>query len=108
MPHLRIRGLASDAVARLSRELPARLAAITATDVSSYTMEWIPSQFFQQGEACQPLVMVEVLWFQRNESTQDDMEACIREHLLAETQLSVAVIFIGLDKRGYYRDGRHF
>lgn len=108
MPHLRIRGLDPEQVARLSEWLPTALAKLTQTDESAYTTEWVPSQFFQQGKACNPLVMVEVLWFQRNEETQDAMEACIREQLMAITKLSIAIIFTALDKRGYYRDGRHF
>ncbi|MBT1445482.1 DUF1904 family protein [Shewanella sp. JM162201] len=108
MPHLRVRGLAMDAVARLSKQLIPELAAITQSDEASYTLEWIPSQFFQQGEVATPLVMVEVLWFQRNETTQDALAACIRTHLTAETDNGIAVVFLALDKRGYYRDGRHF
>ncbi|AZQ10544.1 DUF1904 domain-containing protein [Shewanella khirikhana] len=108
MPHLRIRGLEQAEVARLSETLPAALSRLTQTDESAYTTEWIPSQFFQQGKACRPTVMAEVLWFQRNEATQDAMEACIREQLMAYTQQGIAIVFIALDKRGYYRDGRHF
>jgi hypothetical protein len=113
MPHIRIRGLKQETVASLSRTLLHALASLCGNNETSYSLEWLPSTNYRDGQLVPSTPMVEVLWFPRNKETQQAVEACIRHAIFAETRLTqqieqLIVMFIELEPQAYYRNGQHF
>jgi hypothetical protein len=113
MPHIRIRGVKQEAVANISRTLLHALASLCGNNEASYSLEWLPSTNYRDGQLVSSTPMVEVLWFPRDQETQQAVEACVRHALLAETRLTekiehLIVMFIELEPQAYYRNGQHF
>lgn len=109
MPHLRIRSLDSDQVAKLSTSLVAELAEITGAPADNFTLELVQTQFFQGGEVVASFPFVEVLWFQRPQAMQDACAVLITKRVKdVVPEQDVVVVFTELAKDGYYENGKHF
>lgn len=109
MPHLRIRSLGSDQVANLSTSLVPDLAEITGAPIDNFTLELVPTQFFQDGKVVNSFPFVEVLWFERPQAIQDACAVLITKKVreVAPGQ-DVVVVFTKLAKNSYYENGMHF
>lgn len=110
MPHIRMRALSEDHVAKLSGILAQDLAAAANTPEDNFTFERIDTQFFLKGKATKSFPFIEVLWFAR---PQEDKNACARiitEHVkeLVGKEEDVVVVFKELAKESYYENGKHF
>ncbi len=109
MPHLRFRSFTAEQILKLSVSMPARLAECMETTPDNFTFELIGTQYFQAGLKASADPMIEVLWFDRGQATQDKAALKITE--LARQVLAseyIAVVFISLPKSAYYENGKHF
>lgn len=109
MPHLRFRSFSAEQVQKLSASMPAPLAECMETTSDNFTFELIGTQYFQSGKAAMADPMIEVLWFDRGQATQDKAALKITE--LAQQVVAsdyLAVVFIALPKTAYYENGKHF
>lgn len=108
MPQLIFKGIKEDTVKKLSMDLPAKLAKITDTQEDWFTMEYLPVRFYVKGEASDSYPVVNVNWFDRGESLQDEVALEITKAVQSEGYEMVDVIFNLLEKRCYYENGEHF
>ncbi len=109
MPHLRVRSLTPDQVAKLSTSLVSDLAEITGAPVDNFTMELVSTQFFQEGKVVTSFPFVEVFWFERPQAMQDACAALITKRVKdVVPEQDVVVVFTELAKDGYYENGKHF
>ncbi len=108
MPHLRFRAVNEEAVRAGAAGLAAELAAALSVGADWFTMEIVRSEFLKTG--CNPgNPFVEVLWFPRPRAAQD-MTAGLLTDFLRRTHpgADATVVFISLDKAGYYENGASF
>ncbi|QJY40975.1 DUF1904 domain-containing protein [Vibrio cholerae] len=107
MPHLSFRAVEAHIVESLVPSLLNELSSLLSTARNVYTFELINTQYFAEGEV-NP--MVEVLWFGREQLTQNQVAQMITEQIrqLLGADSHVAVVFIPLQRTAYYRDGQHF
>lgn len=109
MPHIRLRGMSSENVKRLSESLADELAPILETTKDNFTIELIQTQFFERGTAISGYPFCEVLWFERSEAHRqkcaDWLTAMIKKITNAP---DVAVVFCPIEKSNYFENGKHF
>ncbi|GHZ94155.1 hypothetical protein VCSRO177_2503 [Vibrio cholerae] len=107
MPHLRFRAVEAHSVKSLVPTLLDELSSLLNTPRAAFTFELVNTQYFSEGDI---YPMVEVLWFGREQQTQDQVAQVItdqtRQLLGADSHL--AVVFIPLQRTAYYLDGQHF
>jgi len=109
MPHIRFKALKSDQVAKLSQSLPEPLAKAMATDPDNFTFEYLPYQFFEKGQAVSSYPFVEVLWFARAQSVQDESAQIITQAIKALGDYNdVVVTFTVISRSDYYENGVRF
>lgn len=111
MPHLRVRGLATEQVQALSDVLIDPLSQLFACPDDHITIEAIASTFFFRGQPGGGYPMVELLWFDRGLEVQDQVANLITKairELCQAPQMDVAVIVSPLSQRHYYENGEHF
>ncbi|ASK56079.1 pseudouridine synthase [Vibrio tarriae] len=107
MPHLRFRAVEAHIVETLVTPLLNELSSLLCTSRSAFTFELVNTQYFAEGEV---YPMVEVLWFGREQQTQDQVAQVITEQMrqLLGADAHVAIVFIPLQRTAYYLDGQHF
>lgn len=109
MPHLRMRGVSEGQVAEISQTLIAEIAKAIATPEDYFTLEWVPTAFFQEGRQIEGSPFCEVAWFDRGQETQDHVAQIISRHLKVwDAGKDVVVVFTHLVKTQYYENGAHF
>ncbi|WP_076411463.1 DUF1904 domain-containing protein [Shewanella sp. UCD-KL12] len=110
MPHIRMRGLPESVVAKLSHTLLEQLADLCQVNAQGFTLDWIPSLSYRDGNLDLSTTQVEVLWFPKDPETHDKVEQAIRDAIsTAYPELQhLAVMFRELNPACYYRDGKHF
>lgn len=109
MPHLRFRAVKNEFVKELSAILPSILAPIMATSEDNFTFECIATEFYAFGKPSESYPFIEVLWFARNQTIQNECALVITEKVKLLTRAEdVVVVFTELDKISYYENGNHF
>lgn len=109
MPHIRMRSLNANQVSAVSTTLIEELAKITGAPADNFTLELVQTQFFYGGESVTSFPFVEVLWFERVQSIQDECAVLITQKVKDITQAEdVVVVFTKLSKESYYENGLHF
>lgn len=109
MPHIRVRGMSPNQVKALSVNLAGELGNIIKTPPENFTIEYVPSQFFVDGQSDDGHPIIETFWFERPaEIRQQAADHLTKRVKLLLPQADVAVIFQALEKIGYYENGRHF
>ncbi len=76
MPHLRFRAVEAHIVESLVPTLLNELSSLLSTARNAFTFELINTQYFAEGEI---YPMVEVLWFGREQQTQDQVAQVITD-----------------------------
>lgn len=109
MPHIRMRALEENQVAKLSSLLCKELATTANTSEDHFTFELVKTTFFFDGKAVKSFPFVEVLWFDRPQTVQDTCAKIITSHVkeVAGSE-DVIVVFSKLTKDSYYENGEHF
>lgn len=109
MPHLRFRGLTGPVVSLLSKELAGPLSEAVGSPQDHFTYEVIQTQYFFDGEYVGGSPFVEILWFAREQSIQNQVTEIITTQIKSLTpELDVVVVFTNLSKQSYYENGEHF
>ncbi|OFJ19770.1 DUF1904 family protein [Vibrio cholerae] len=78
MPHLRFRAVETHIVESLVPTLLNELSSLLSTSRNTFTFELINTQYFAEGEI---YPMVEVLWFGREQQTQDQIAQVITDQI---------------------------
>ncbi|MDG0815983.1 DUF1904 domain-containing protein [Bdellovibrio svalbardensis] len=110
MPHIRMRAMTEEHVAKLSGVLAKELAVAVHTDIDNFTFELVETKFFTQGKATKSYPFVEVLWFPRSQESKNACARIITDHIkeLVGKEEDVVVLFKELAKESYYENGKHF
>ena len=111
MPHLRFRAVEFDLLKALSTQLVDDLQPLMACPREDFTLEHISTTFIMDGEVSEAYPFVEVLWFDRGQTVQDQVAQVITMAIrdaFEEPQLDVAVIFSSLTPSAYYDNGQHY
>lgn len=108
MPQLKLRGLETGAICKLSTPLIDELAKLTGTSRDDFTLELLHSTFIANGEAAPSYPFVEVAWFDRGQGIQDQAAKIITRLIHEAGYPSVDIMFTILDKSRYYENGEHY
>ncbi|RCU50455.1 MULTISPECIES: DUF1904 domain-containing protein [Corallincola] len=109
MPHLRFRGVSEQAIQNMSQALVDDLSQLLGSGRDHFTLECVSSSFIFDGDKVSPEPMVEVLWFPRPQTVQDQFAHLVTQALRdqGETQ-DIAVFFQVLSAEAYYDNGEHY
>jgi hypothetical protein len=110
MPHLRFRGIDKAPLLRLSSQLVDQLSALTGAPKAHFTLERVETTFIIAGETVPGYPFVELLWFDRGQTVQDQAAQIITTLIKAElgAQQDVAVVVLPLTHTAYYDNGQHY
>lgn len=109
MPHIRLRGLSSGRVPDLNVSLIKELSKAVGSPVDHFTFEHVQTNYFVDGKPVEGEPFVEVLWFARDQQTQDACAKMITSTIKTLIpDKDITIIFIELTKTGYYENGEHF
>ena len=110
MPHLRFRGIDKAPLLRLSTPLVEQLSALTGAPQAHFTLERVETEFIIAGETVPGYPFVELLWFDRGQTVQDQAAQLITRLVKAELGDSqdVAVIVLPLTRSAYYDNGQYY
>jgi len=80
-----------------------------STTEDNFTVELISTKFFANGASVEGDPMLEVMWFDRGQETQDvcarELTKLVRPHTKSQY---IAVVFSSLARTAYYENGNHF
>jgi hypothetical protein len=104
MPHLRFRAFDEAILEQYAASLIPTLATAISCPESWITIEVVATRFLTTP--AQP--MVEVVWFPRVQSVQDEVARILYEAAVAWVHPEPIVVFIPVAKKDYYEDGKNF
>lgn len=108
MPQLKIRGILSEEIAKISTELVEKLAPIFNCQEDWIEIECIHSTAVKKGEFVPVYPFIEVAWFDRGQEVQDQAARIITDLIHGLGVKSVDIAFTVFEKRSYYENGEHF
>lgn len=108
MPQIKIRGVQTETIVKLSKQLFEKLAVLTQSPKDDFTLEAIQSTFILDGEVAQGYPFVEIAWFDRGQEIQDQVAKIISQLFNESGYPSVDIMFTILEKSRYYENGEHF
>lgn len=106
MPQLTVRGVSSETLVQVSRELIEELAQICECGTDNFTLDYLPVVSVFGGEVVQTYPFVEVAWFERGQVVQDKLAAALTCHLQQAGVAEVEVAFKVYRETAYYINGR--
>ncbi|MBC2722890.1 MAG: DUF1904 family protein, partial [Desulfosporosinus sp.] len=71
MPQIKIRGVETDTIRKLSNQLIDELAQLTLSPKDDFTLEVMNSTYILNGEVVPGYPFIEVAWFDRGQELQD-------------------------------------
>ncbi|WP_407313931.1 DUF1904 domain-containing protein [Desulfosporosinus sp. SB140] len=108
MPQIKIRGIETTAVCKLSKQLIDELEALTQSPRDYFTLEVIHSTFVMDGEIAQGYPFVEIAWFDRGQEIQDQVALAVSQVLNRAGYPNVDIMFTVLERTHYYENGEHY
>jgi hypothetical protein len=108
MPRINIKGVEIKSVKNISIKMIDELQKLLECQRSYFVIECTSTVFIEDGDIISSFPFVEVAWFDRGQALQDKAADIITRLIQSEGYKSVDVIFIKLDKNGYYENGVHF
>lgn len=109
MPHLRFRGMKKEELKLINKELILKLEKIVNVPKDHFTVEFIPSVYFFDGEEGKnSYPFVEIKWFSRDENIKKETVKVIDELLRQFGYEDIAVYFEELNPKNYYENLEHF
>ena len=110
MPHLRFRALEPQTVQAISETLVDELQPLMACPREDFTLEYLFSTFFFDGEVSAAYPFIEVCWFNRGQEVQDQVAQIITDKVrdVLQKEVDVAVVFTALNPNEYYDNGQHY
>ncbi|MEG6586112.1 DUF1904 domain-containing protein [Dendrosporobacter sp. 1207_IL3150] len=108
MPQLIIRGMEKNLIKKMSKQLVDELTTIIGCPRDYFTIEAVNSTFVYDGEEVSGSPIVQVNWFDRGQSVQDQAAAVIDRNIRALGHDQVEIYFITLSEEKYYENGQHY
>lgn len=107
MPQIKMRGIETDTVRKLSKRLIDELTILTQSPREDFTLEVIHSTSILDGEVVPGYPFVEIAWFDRGQGIQDQVAQAISRLINEAGYPSVDIMFMILEKPRYYENGEH-
>jgi len=108
MPQIKMRGVQTNTICKLSKQLIDELSVLTQSPRDDFTLEVIQSTFILDGEVVPGYPFVEIAWFDRGQEMQDQVAKAITRILNEADYPSVDIMFSILKKPCYYENGEHY
>ncbi|TGE33528.1 DUF1904 domain-containing protein [Desulfosporosinus sp. Sb-LF] len=108
MPQIKIRGIETEKIRKLSKPLIDELAMLTQSPRDYFTLEVIHSTFVMDGEVVRGYPFVEIAWFDRGQEIQDQVAQVISRLINEAGYPNVDIIFTILEEARYYENGQHY
>lgn len=108
MPQFLFRNIEAETVRRLSTEMTDALERILACPRDYITLECLTTTSVRDGAFVAGEAMVQVFWFDRGQTVQDQVARAVNEPLAAEGYQPLDIVFFPLAKTAYYENGQHF
>lgn len=108
MPQIKIRGIETEKVCELSKQLIDELEELTQSPRDYFTLELIHSTFVMDGEVVQGYPFVEIAWFDRGQAIQDQVAQAVCRLINEAGYPNVDIMFTILEKTHYYENGEHY
>lgn len=108
MPQVKMRGVETEIVRKLSNKLIDELAVLTQSPRDYFTLEVIHSTYVMDGAIAPGYPFVEIAWFDRGQEVQDQVAQAINRILKGAGYPSVDIMFTTLEKSRYYENGEHY
>ncbi|MGR0279392.1 DUF1904 family protein [Marinomonas dokdonensis] len=110
MPHLRVRGLPFEDIESVGDLLIERLAVITDTPNSHFTLEYQASTYLVMGGASPAYPFFEMLWFDRGPEIKLKVVQAVEDLVrpLTDVGKDITVVFRDIKGQDYYENGEHF
>jgi hypothetical protein len=107
MPKLIFSGIQLEELKEISKPLVDALSRLTLTDREHFTLEYVDKCFVFDGEVVPAAASVDVRWFDRPLTMQDEVAVVVDQAIRDKGYEFVEVIFTVMNKRGYYEDAEH-
>lgn len=108
MPQIIIRGVELEKIKAISTDLLTDLHQTIGCPVEDLTLECSPSTFVKNGSLAKGYPFVEVGWFDRGQTIQDQVAKEITAHIQRAGYPNVDIMFTTFEKNKYYENGQHF
>ncbi|MDP4160835.1 MAG: DUF1904 domain-containing protein [Bacillota bacterium] len=108
MPQIKIRGLETETVCKLSKQLIDELELITQSPRDFFTIEVIHSTFVMDGDVIKGYPFVEIAWFDRGQEIQDQVAQAVYRLINEAGYSNVDIMFTILERTRYYENEEHY
>ncbi|MCT8978854.1 DUF1904 domain-containing protein [Clostridium sp. CX1] len=108
MPQIKMRGVDINKISVISTEMIDELEKIVKCPREYFTIECISSTFIKDGKIDDGYPLIELVWFDRGQETQDEVSKSITNFIHKAGYENVDVFFTVLKESSYYENGEHF
>ncbi|WP_088072836.1 DUF1904 family protein [Gottfriedia luciferensis] len=108
MPQLLIKGISTNNICQISKQLIEELAELCECGTDNFTIDCIHSTSIFNGEIVESFPFIEVRWFERGIETRDRFAATIDKYVSTLNIPEYEVAFITYDEESYYLNGKRF
>ncbi|WP_432401935.1 DUF1904 domain-containing protein [Wukongibacter sp. M2B1] len=108
MPQLKIRGIGTNKLKEISKELIDDLTEIVGCPRDYFTIECISTTSIFDGEIVDTYPFIEIAWFDRGQEIQDKVAKIITKYVNKIGVQDLDMTFTIFDKSRYYENGKHF
>lgn len=102
MPQIIIKGVASEDIKNMSKELVSDLAVICDTTEDNFIFEEVNDSYYSYGEKTKMYPLVEIKMFDRGSDVEKSMYFSIRNYLESKDYEDIEVYFIHLKNSSYF------
>ena len=108
MPHIMIRGMDQKDIQLISKQLVTELTECIGCPREYFTIELLPTILIADGEIRKGDPVVQVNWFDRGQTVQDQAAAILDKHIRGAGYHQVEIYFLVLSETKYYENGCHY
>ncbi|WP_373232494.1 DUF1904 family protein [Cohnella sp.] len=105
MPHLIIRGVSSESIRKISKQLIFDIASLCQCPQDHIILECLHTSAFYDGEQVSSYPFIEVNWFDRGQEVQDQVASCMDRHIRSLGIAEAEVAFRIYEPDRYYTNG---
>lgn len=108
MPMLKFKGIESEKVCTISKNLIDELQELIQCPRDYFSLSVDRSVYIKDGEIVEGEPVVELSWFDRGQEVQDKAAKIITKYVNLVGYPNLDVIFFVLNESKYYENGEHF
>jgi hypothetical protein len=108
MPQISMRGIETEKVKSISKEMVDALEALLECPRDYFSIECVNTTFIKDGSITVGYPFIEIAWFDRGQELQDRVAEVITKYVQSTGYENVDVVFRVLEKNKYYENGKHF